>query len=287
MGDNIFKAATDELDQMIATEENNESQGKVEEQDLGKAIIKGITDAVAPLLNKAQKGAPTSDLSAEKDKRGTLTDSGKDPAETPKKSGGQYPDSKQYTSMKADDDYNDDDDDDDTPPKFFKKKKKNMKKMCKKSELLEDEEDDMEEYDASEFIDGMGDAVEEIGKSCQRLEEGVAVFGELLAENADPNRDKLLVSLAKSMQFVIDKVTKIEKAYVQHSDLMKSIAQMPGMPKVAGMALAKSEDSQTENKRISAEDRNRLFKAAVSGQISQAEMKHAKETGDLSCLKKA
>lgn len=296
MGDNIFTAATEELEKSIK-EENAEKQIPSETQDLGKAIVKGITDAVAPLLEKAHKGSPTSDLSAESDKRGTLLESGKDPAETPKKSGGGYGDSKSYTAEKASEDYNDDDmdeDDDDSKPSYFKKKKKKAKKKFSKSEDWADDEDSDDDddgvYDASEFIDGVSEAVDDLGKSSQRLEDGIAVFGELLAELADPRRDKLQIALAKSLTYLTEKVSKLEKSIQEGNDLMKAVSQLPGVPKIAGMHLMKSEGQVEGNSggiQVSKEDRDRLFKAACERRISTSEMKNAIATGDMSCLKKA
>jgi len=291
MSDDLFENAANELEKSMKEEEQSTPPSA---ETLAKAIRKGITDAVAPLL----KGGPTSDMSAEADKRGTLTDTSSDPAEKPKKSGGGYPDSKSYTSKKGDDDFNDDDDDgdDDDTPSFFKKKKKRKgKKACKGDEDYNDdryyEDDDDDAYDASEFIDGMSKAVDHLSKSNNRLEEGLSVFGELLSELADPRRDKLAVNMAKAMTHIVDRVTKLEKAITEQNDLVKSMARMPGAPKIAGATqlnlIKGEEESEDATPKVSQEDRDRLFKAAVEGRISQAERRNAVVTGDLSCLKKA
>jgi len=279
-----FEKAAAELESSIKTEESSVSDPQP--QDIGKAIVKGITDAVSDLVKAGKKG---SDLSAEDDKRGTLTDTEEDPARHPSSSGKGYPDSKGYTSRKADDEHDDDDDEDDDDDDSdegghevnpFKKKK-----GCKKGDESHDEDDDGV-VEVTPFLKGIEKSLKNLGKHSEYLEKGLAIFGELLSEMSDPSRDKLAVAMAKGITFLTDKVAKLEKSVEQHNSLMKSIAQMPGMPKVAGVAnaLAKSEEAAPAAK-ISDIERDRLFKAASHRKISTAEFQNALKTGDVACLK--
>lgn len=277
MKDDLLDTAAAELENSI---KEDEQSAKVEPKDLGKAIVEGVQTAVKDFLAKG-KGAQTSDLSAEKDKRGELTGSGKDPAESPKKSGQGYSDSSGYEARKGDDSDDDDDDSDDVPA-FFKKKKKGKK--VKKSDDVEDDSDedsDDEAYDATEFVEEMGDAVNHMNKSINRLEEGLAVFGELLAEVADARRDKLMVNMAKALTHIVEEQKEIKKSLVAHSTMMKSIAQLPGMPRVAGLfnqAQGTEEvttSSEGAGTKLSKATHDRLWQMAVQRKITSEEMKKA------------
>lgn len=284
----VFESASQELEKSIQEDE------KAQPTDLGQQLIKSVTNAVQDFLAKGKGGQP-SELSAEKDKRGSLTESGKDPAESPKKSGKGYDDSTKYEARKGED-MDDEDDEDDKPSFFKKKKKKKVKKMYKsydeQDEDTSDEDESADEaLDATEFVEELGDAVEHINKSVGRLEDGMAVFGELLAEMADPRRDKVLVSLAKAVSHLVQEQKEIKKSLVAHQTLVKAIAQMPGVPRVAGLQLVAQEAEAAsvggaEPKQISQADKDRLFRAAVQKQISTEEMNKAIRTGDLSVLEK-
>lgn len=291
--DDVLAKASQELEESITEDQETEAQEEAE-KDLGSAIVKAIKTAAAPFLEKAQ----TSNLSAEKDRRGTLTESGSDPAASPKKSGKGYEDSSKYEARKGEDMDDDGDEDDDSS----KKKKKfpfgKMKKMKKSAELedtddSDDEDfDDEEMYDATEVVAELGKNVTQINKSIDRLEEGMAVFGELLAEQADPRRDVLLTNLAKAVVHIVEQQKEMKKALTGVNDLMKAVATMPGVPKIAGLQmmvnkgdLAKSEGEDV-NEELSKEDKDRLFQAAARKQISTAEMSKAMRTRDLSVLDK-
>lgn len=292
--DDVLAKASQELEASIADDQETEQQEETE-KDLGKAIVKAIKDTAAPFLAKAQ----TSTLSAEKDRRGSLTESGKDPAASPKKSGKGYEDSSVYEARKGEDMDDDGDDDEDDAPKKKAKKKFDFSKMkkMKKSVEVEEEDDssdeDEEMLDATEVVAELHDNVESISKSVDRLEEGMAVFGELLAEQADPRRDVLLANLAKAVTHIITEQKEIKKSLSGVNDLMKAVSSMPGVPKIAGVQMVvnkndlnKSEGESETDGVMSSEDKNRLFQAAVQGKISTTEMKKAIQTNDLTILQK-
>jgi hypothetical protein len=302
--DDILEKATQELEESMVEEEAQAETAKGE-QDLGKAIIKAVRNAAAPFLSKAQ----TSDLSAEKDRRGSLTESNKDPATTPKSSSSGYPDSTRYEARKGEDldddgDEDGDEDEDDKKSKRHKKGKKanpfmsKMKKMKKGHEDEEDSDDtdvegDDEMFDATEVVAELGENVAEINKSVDRLEEGMAVFGELLGEMADPRRDKLLVNLAKAVTHIISEQKEMKKSLSGVNDLMKAVSTMPGVPKIAGLQmianktdLAKGEGDVEDRGELSQENKDRLFAAAVARKISTKEMSKAMQTHDLSILER-
>ena len=275
-----FEVAADDLEKSIKED--------VENQELGKSLKDALLKTTTEFLAKG-KGAITSDLSAEKDKRGELTGSSKDPAESPKKSGEGYKDSSIYEARKAaenDDDDNDDNDEDDMPS-FFKKKHKKSKKVVKKSidedELeLEDDEDDSD-MDATGFIEDLGEAVDGINKSISHLTEGVAVFGELVAEMADPRRDNMLVNMAKAITHLVDENKQIKKSLEAHNSLMKSMVNLPGMPKIAGnQELAKSvgAEAPVQSAVLSKSVRDKLFAARMTGKLSAEDHQAALQSGD-------
>lgn len=190
--DDILAKASQELEESIQQDQETETAAETH-QTIGEAIVKAVKDAAAPFLSKAQ----TSTLSAEKDRRGSLTESKSDPAATPKKSGKGYEDSSVYEARKGED-MDEDDDSDDDKKSSKKSKKKNpffskMKKMKKgyDEETEEDDSDDESEdmFDATEVVAELGENVESISKSVQTLEEGMAVFGELLGEMADRSQN--------------------------------------------------------------------------------------------------
>lgn len=273
-----FEAAAAELENSIAPKQSAE-----ESSDPAVTFMKGFKELVSSFAKA--KGGPGSDLSAEKDKRGTLTEAGKDPAETPAKSGEGYKDSSKYETRKGEDMEDEgDEEESDEVPSFFKKKKK--KKAMKKSEEASESEDE-ELSDAEEFMEGLENGIDHLAKSCGKIEEGVAVFGELVAELADPRRDKLLIGLAKAMNLLVTETREIKKSLEANQSIIKSIATMPGMPKVVGAQLQKAEQEQGLKKSLSGQDRDRLFKAASKGVISKEEYNQALQTGDMSCLEKA
>lgn len=282
--DNFEKAAA-ELENAIKTEETHVADPQP--QDIGKAIVKGITDAVSSLVKAGKKGEG---LSADNDKRGTLTETEEDPAKKPSSSTKGYPDSKGYSSRKADDEHDDDededehdDDGDDDSDEGGHEVNPFKKKGCKKCDKSHDDDAVVE---VTPFLKGIEKSIKKLSDRSVYLEKGMAIFGELLSEMSDPSRDKLAVAMAKGITFLTDKITKLEKSVEQQNSLVKSIAQMPGMPKVAGIAqsLQKSEESTVAPK-ISDIERDRLFKAASHRKISTAEFNQALKTGDLACLK--
>ena len=282
----ILESASRELEASIADDNQ-----QVAHQDLGKSIVQAISDGVKSVLAKA--GGPTTDLPADKDKRGSLLEAGSDPAKSPKKSGKGYDDSSKYEARKGHDmgeEDEDGDEDDKDMPAFFKKKgKKKMIKKMKKSysdEELESEEGEESDVDATEFMNDLGEAVEHLHKSVSSIEEGVAVFGELLAEMADTRRDKLLVNMAKGINLLITENKELKKSMNKHETMMKSISNLPGMPKVVGTHFAAQEAATTEGEsaQVSTADRDRLFQLAVAKKITTGEMQKAIRTGDMSVL---
>lgn len=292
----LFEAAAADLEKAIQAEEEETPPDGPEA--IAKAVKDKLNEAVEiATTGKLAKAGPASDMSADKDRRGTLTSTKDDPAKTPKKSGQGYKDSSVHTAEKGDDEHCDDDD----TPAYFKKKGKKAKKAAKKADDEHNDDDDESSedgLDADEFVEGMEKAIGDLRKGNRNLEEGLATFGELLSDMADPRKDKLLVTMAKGISHIVDRLGKLEKSVAEQGDLAKSIAKMPGMPRIAGLALAKSESAETAQatgtegrggmaETITDGDRERLFKAVVEKRISKAEHGNALRTGDLKCLEKA
>lgn len=293
MEDDILEQATQDLEKSLAEDQQQEET----EQNLGDAIVKAIKSVTTEFLGKAQ----TTDLSADKDRRGSLTETSKDPATSPKKTGREYPDSSKYEARKGsdmDDDFEGDDEDDAPKGKGKKlskyamkmKKMKKMKKSQDEDRSYDDDDDVTEDMvDATEAVAAIGESTELIGKSLDRLEDGMSVFGELLGEMSDPKRDKILVNIAKGISFLVDQQKELNKSIREQNDLMKSIGQMPGVPRVAGLhQMVKTDEvKKAEGGGVLKKgDKDRLFKAAVQGQISMEEFKEAQATGDASILEK-
>ena len=295
MDQDLIAKATEDLENSIVEDEQQEKQ----EKDLGASIVKAIKDTAAEYFGKAQ----TTDLKAENDRRGSLTESSQDPAKTAKKTGKEYHDSSKYETRKGDD-CDDDMDGDDLEDK--KKSKKKMSKMAymnkmkkmgkmKKSRHGYDDENEGEEFeesalDATEFVEAMGESVEEIEKSMDRMEEGMAVFGELLGEMSDPKRDKLIVNIAKGIGFLVDQMKDLNKSVSAQNDLVKSISQLPGAPRIAGLPaqtvnndeIKKGEEGDTLTKG----EKDRIFQLATSRRISMDEYRNAIRNNDASILEK-
>jgi len=277
----------DRFEQLSAELEQTINEPESEDEGLQKAVVSAARD----YLNKGKKkGRNPSDLSAD-DVSGDpedIIDPEDDPAEDPVHSGGKYPNVKKYVkkAAKCDDDDEDDDDEDDKPS-FFKKK---MKKS------VQVEEDENTEVDATEFMESMGEAVGDLGARLSRMEKslshmmkGQAIFGELVADLADPRRDALNETVAKAMTYLVRQNKELAKAIGTHADVMKSIQQMPGVPRVAGMVATQENKTdelvKSEKPEMTKADTDRLFKAVNGGQISMDQYRQAKATGDLSCLK--
>lgn len=242
-----------------------------------KALALGIA-----ALAKA-KGAQTTDLSQDKaPKSKTVTEVEPDPAEHPVKSGRGYKDTKPYIGKG-------DEEDDDDKPNFFGKKKK-----VKKSAEEDDDEVDVTEFtgEMAKAINYLIDEVAELRKSQAELLEGSGIFGQVLHEVAanDPRRDNLSVNVAKALSFVVNEVKEIKKGLSTQADLFKSVAEMPGVPRAAGIALIKSEHDGAAGagvdagQAVSKGDRSRLYKAAVEKKITMDEYKDALAKGDTSIL---
>lgn len=274
-----------DLEKSISKDEKPTADGDSKES-LEKGLATHLMAAAKDFIAKAS-GAVTSDLPAEKDKRGELTTSGKDPAESPVKSGQGYKDSSKYEARKGDDEDEDDEDDKDEMPSFFKKK---AKKKMKKSEDESEEEEEDSEVDATEFLEQMGGAVDHLGKSVRELEEGMAVFGELLSEIADPRRDNLNATMAKALAHLVTEVKDIKKSLAAHESVMKSISTMPGAPRVAAMHVAATETETAPSApaargmKLEKSMKDRLWRLTAERKISVDEYKHACATGDVSIL---
>jgi hypothetical protein len=281
-----FDELSSELESSIAEEPTSENQAD--------GLAKAVTDAARDYLEKAKgkkKGEKNpSDLTAEEISNNTEEEieADGDPAEHPKASGGAYPDVKKYVKKAAEcDDDDEDDDDEDDKPDFFKKKGK-VKKA-----VTEDEE-----VDATEFMGELGEAVNYIGgrlenlaKSMNLLMKGQAIFGNIVADLADPRKDKLQETMAKALVFLVKENKELKKAVSLNVDLMKAVQKMPGLPVVAGMInpAGSSETADTVQKAqgptASKADMDTLMKARLEGKITHAQWLQAKHTGDLSFLK--
>ena len=276
--DDVFETLAADLEKSIQTTEKSD-----EPKDLAAVLTKAARDFLA-------KGSG-SDLQAEADKRGTLLVAGKDPAESPKKSGDGYKDSSKYEARKGEKEECDDEDDDDKMPAFFKKKKKG-KKAVKKASAEEVEEteddDDQDAVDATEFMEGVEKSITFLMEQNKELSKGLACFGELLADLADPRKDKVLVSMAKAISFLVEGHKTLSKSVEGHSTLMKAISTMPGVPRVAGLQTvvtdADADAAAPQGKTLSKSQKDRLFQLAVQKKISHEEMKKAVQTGDATIL---
>lgn len=302
--DDILVKAARDMDAAIAADQTPVTQSASVDTSLTpESIRKAIVDGVKSVLAKAN-GAPRSDMTLDaKGRSGTeVIKEEDDPAKTPKKSGQGYPDSSKYVAKgdeSADDDDDDDDSDDDDSdmPAFFQKKGKGKKKppFVKKSF---DEVDDEDAVDATEFIQAVGSTIHKLEKSVSELRKGITTFGELLAEVADPRRDRLAVSNSNGLAYLINEVKEIKKSLATQDGMMKSIAQLPGAPRVAGAAFVpqqQPESSQAEiqtsepdalGRVLSPDQRNALWKARQENRITESEWKRAKR-GDTSIIAKA
>lgn len=292
----------DEFEQMAADLEKSVKADEVtalspELQELLKdpENVKKALALGAEALAKA-KGAQPTDLSQEKaPKKKTVTETEDDPAEEPVKSGKGYKDTRPYVGKGCDGD----DDDGDGKPDFFKKKKKKMKKS---DDDDDDDGDDPDVEDVTEFMGQMAkamnfivDEIVELKKGQQELTEGSAIFGQVLhtVAETDPRRDTLFLSMAKALTSVVENVKDLKKSAHEQVELAKSISQMPGAPRVAGLHLMKSEADNAAaaaagqgGTKVSEGDRQRLFQAAVRKSITTHEYKNALATGDVSVLEK-
>jgi hypothetical protein len=305
--DDILAKAARDMDAAIAADQTPVTQpASVETALTPESIRKAIVDGVKSVLAKAN-GAPRSDMTLDAKGRsgGEVISTEDDPAKTPKKAGQGYKDSSAYTAKgdeSADDDDDDDDDDSDDDdsdmPAFFQKKGKGKKKppFVKKSF---DEVEDEDAVDATEFIQAVGSTIHKLEKSVSELRKGITTFGELLAEVADPRRDRLAVSNSNGLAYLINEVKEIKKSLATQDGMMKSIAQLPGAPRVAGASFVpqqqQAESSQSEvhtsepdalGRVLSPDQRNALWKARQENRITESEWKRAKR-GDTSIIAKA
>jgi hypothetical protein len=253
------------------------------------------TDAVA---KAKKKGRNQSDLTADQVSGAgvdDIIDEDDDPAEKPVKSGGNYPDTKKYIKKASkcaepdgdeddddeDDDDEDDDDEDDKKPAFFGKK--NVKKAVSETE----------EVDATEFMTNLGNAVDYLGgqvqtltKSMKMLMKGQAIFGNIVADLADPRKDKLQETMAKALVFLVKENKDLKKSVINNNDLMKSVSKMPGVPFMAGMVNPNTGETLQKGAELSKADADALQSAVLSNKITKSQWLQARHTGDLSCLKK-
>jgi len=281
MKEENFDELASELEQKLGQQkEETPASAPAEEPKNDAGLMKALMVAAKDYFGKAQ----SSDLKAEKDKRGSLIDSSDDPAKSPKKSGAGYPDSSKYEARKGHEDEDEDEEEEEMPKHF---KKKSHKKKMKKSYDEVDENEEGEEGE-DEVIDAT-EVLEDLQKSVQLIEEGMATFGELLTAMADPRREKNEALILKALTSIIDRQDKIEKSLAEVQPLVKAMSSLPGVPKaVQSMTLNKSETTEGtgEQSGLSPEDKNRLFNAAVKGKISKSEMKKAIDTNDASILQK-
>jgi len=293
MEDDVFESAAADLEKSIQVETAAAASGEVDANDAAAVLIKGIKNAMVDLAKG--KGGPTTDLKADADKRGTLTDSGKDPAESPKKSGEGYKDSRGYEARKGSKHSSSGKKSSSGKhsssgmPSFFKKKKKKHSSSGKVAKGSEHEE---EAIDGTEFIEELGDAVDHINKSVMKLEEGLACFGELLATLADPRKDKVNIAMSKAIVHLVSENKEIKKSLASQNALMKAISQMPGVPRVAGLQTVVDTAADTaaaaaekgDGKQLTKAQRDRIFQLAVHKKITTEEMNKAIKTGDASIL---
>ncbi len=292
MKTSAFDNASRELEDHIAEGEQKPAQ----QESASDRIVKALGQVMD--LVKGQ----TSDLSAEKDRRGALTGAADDPAKSPKKSGGDYPDSSKYEARKGHGKDDDDDDDDDKDGKlnFFKKKKS---KKVKKAEEEEEEEEELNSdpeadvVDATHFMKSVRAEIKDLRKTVQEISEGVAVFGELLTGVADPKKDKLLLTMSQAIGHVIKRQDAFEKSLEPIAKALK----VPGNPRAAGKQddllhkakpAAEAGNGETttdeggEANPLTQTEKDRLFKACNLRQISSQEMQKAINTNDRSIFER-
>lgn len=303
--DDILAKAARDMDAAIAADQVPVETKNEEPALTPESIRKAIVDGVKSALAKAN-GSPRSDMTLDaKGRSGSEVISNEDdPAKTPKKSGQGYKDSSAYTAKgdecaDDDDDSDDDDDGDDDMPDFFKRGAKSKGKKPPFVKKSFDDAEDEDAIDATEFIQAVGSTVHKLEKSIAELRKGVATFGELLAEVADPRRDRLAVSNSNGLAYVINEIKEIKKSLQTQNSLVKSIASLPGMPRVAGGsfpviadvgAAPQAEPQVTEpdslGRVLTADQRNALWKARQDDRITESEWKRAKR-GDTSIIAKA
>lgn len=246
-----------------------------------EGLAKAVLNAAKDFLTKG-KGT---DLLAEEDKRGDLTTASADPAKTPKKSGQGYSDSSKYESRKGEDmdeEDEDEDEDEDKMPAFFKKKGK--KKAMKKSFEVEEDEDG--EVDATELVEGIAEQLNYVTKSLHMIQEGLGIFGDVLCDQADPSKDRLLVELAKAVSHIVTEQKEMKKSLAEQVTLFKAIAHAPNSPRIAGFNNLMEGFAPEKSSQISKADHDALFQLAIKKSISTEEMKKAVRTGDVSILDK-
>jgi hypothetical protein len=260
--------------------------------DIFEELSQELENSIAPVSEGSdsvakggkKKGRNQSDLTADQVKGDEdLLDEEDDPAENPVKSGGNYPDTKKYVKKASncdDDNDSDDDEDEDDKPAFFGKK--NVKKA-----MLVDEEVDATEFmkNLGEAVDFLGGRMERIAKSMNMLMKGQAIFGNIVADLADPRKDKLQETMAKALMFLVNENKEIKKSMVVSCDLMKSVQKMPGVPFMAGMINPNSGDTVAKSEStLTKADADLLQKAVLKGEITKAQWLQARHTGDLSCV---
>ena len=295
-----FEDLQAELDDSIASKTANE---EVVTEEGSNGLLKAITTAATEYINKGnagskkhvkKKGKNPSDLTADgsTEDLDEIDDPDNDPAESPVPAGGNYPDTKRYVK-KAKDEMFEDEDDDDDKPEFFKKKSK--KKVCKSLD------EDSDEVDATEFMLQMGNAMDHtvgevagLKKSLGQVVKGLAIFGDLLSDLADPRKDQMQETMAKALTYLVKENKELRKSLQESNDLVKSISQAPGMPQMAGIPLAPvggnddliKSQQPAQKVELQKSDRDMLMKAVMQREITQRQYSAALKTGDLSCLKK-
>ncbi|MGZ3772957.1 MAG: hypothetical protein ACXVCY_04225 [Pseudobdellovibrionaceae bacterium] len=266
--EDALKKAVSELDASLPTEEveTEETEEQTEETtESSESLIKSLTTAINGLLKKSQATTEESEEESE--------DSEEEESET------QDAVSKAKACDEDEDDEEEDEEEAPQKPAFFQKKK--GKKPVKKS--IADDEDESEETEAAdvtEFLENMDSRVNDLSKSIAQIQDGLVAFGELLVEQANPDKEKVLVSLSKAVTHLVKENAEMKKAM---APLFKSMPAVP-TPKVVGTRpVEKIEKSQ---KAMSQEDQNRLFKAAASGKITGAEMTKAIAENDQTIFEK-
>lgn len=295
-GENILAKAASELEASIRKDEKQAESA----EDFGTALAKSIKGVVNEFFGKSAEAKPIekvkdaklTDAEDETDMSARAADSGVDSAAYDKDRKPSY----KKSTKKGEECDEEEDDDDDDKPSFFEKMKSKKKekaykghgKKMKKSEEAVEEDDEV--IDATEALDNMQQGMVELHKSISDLEEGMAVFGELVTELTNPSRDKLLGQIAKGMAFLIEEHKELKKSVADVNTLAKSL-QTAGMPRIAGHTLPAPKDdlSKSENPTgkttLSKGEQDRLFAAAAKGQITREEFNHALRSNDTSILK--
>jgi len=266
----VFETASKELESMI--------EGETKSEDQATEIAK----AIAGVLNKGKKEV-RSDLSAEKVKDDkSHIEAEEDPAEDAAPSGKGYKDSSKYVNgskKKA----SRDEDEDESPAPMFKKKK--MKKSYEVGPEDEEEEGEAEgEVDATQFLNTLGEAVDEIRSELSEVKKALAVNLELAVEGLDNKKDELLLNMAKGMKFLIEEHKSLKKSLTEQTSLVKAVANMPGVPRAVSLFQAGGEDALKKSVSVSEAQKDTLWKARITNQITENQYKEAIKTGDLSCL---